>query len=84
MMWNHLYWQSAHLHILSDPNIAIHVQRNIIFNTEKSKSFHGLVVFSWLPSRFFEGRFTRNKDIIWNGLSLLYKHANPALDSLMC
>ncbi len=29
---------------------------------------HGLVFFTWLPGRFFEVKFTRNKDIIWNGL----------------
>ncbi len=25
-------------------------------------------VFSWLPGRFFDVKFTRNKDITWNGL----------------
>ncbi len=27
--------------------------------------------FTWLPGRFFEVKFTRNKDITWNGLILI-------------
>ncbi len=27
-------------------------------------------VFSWLPGRFLEDKFTRNKDITWNGLTI--------------
>ena len=42
---------------------AIHIRFGVCF------LFMASFVFPWLPGRFFEAKFTRNKDITWNGLT---------------